>query len=248
MLRLSLFTALALFGLSAPAPADDKPPVPTSAKLTACTTGVDADARAATFTGSMPALKGTGRMAMRFRLYQRRGSAKRYRAVRVPGWGRWERSETGRPGLILTKRVSALLAPAAYRAKVSLRWYGADGKVQRTRTLTTPACNQPDPRPDLRLELLAAKPRDASTATYVLVIANRGAQTAPVFATELTVDDGAPVSADVGPLAGGGRERVEIVAPACASGETVTVRLDADHDVDTGEASQDVVRRPCPLR
>jgi hypothetical protein len=247
MLRLSLFTALALFGFNAPAPADDKPPVPTAAKLTACTTGADADARAATFTASMPALKNTERMAMRFRLYERRGSAKRYRAVRVPGWGSWERSETGRPGLILTKRVSALLAPASYRAKVSLRWYGADGKVQRSRTLTTATCSQPDPRADLRLELLAAKRRDAATATYVLVVANRGEQTAPVFAVELAVDDRASATRRVGPLAGGGRERVEIVAPACAAGETVTVRLDPGHAVDTSPASDGVVRRPCPL-
>jgi len=249
MLRLSLFTALALFGFSAPAPAETRPPVPQAAKLTACTTGVTADARAATFTASMPALSGTARMAMRFTLLQRRGSSKRYRTVRVPGWGRWERSETGRSGLILTKRVSALLAPAAYRARVALRWYDADGAVQRSRTLTTSTCTQPDPRADLHLALLAAKPGPgATTATYVLVVANRGAATAPVFDVELDVGDRTPATTRVGPLAGGGLDRVELVAPACASGETVTIRLDPGRTVDEGNRSDDVVRRSCPLR
>ena len=104
-------------------------------KSGACTTGADPAQRAATFTASMPALQGTDHMAMRFELLQRRGSATKYTVVKhVRGWGRWNRSQSGRPGLILTKRVGALLAPAAYRARVTMRWYRPDGSVQRTRT------------------------------------------------------------------------------------------------------------------
>jgi hypothetical protein len=134
-----------------------------SAKVAICTTGADPDARAAAFTGSMPATASSRRMQMRFQLQQRIGSSTRapFRKVAVPGWSAWVTSDPGRQGFVFTKRVEALSAPAAYRAAVTFRWLDARGHAQKTATRTTAACEEPDPRADLVLASLPGRARGA---------------------------------------------------------------------------------------
>jgi hypothetical protein len=125
------------------AAAQDRPPP--QARLISCTTGDTAGQRTAAFMASMPAIDGSTRMAVRFDLFERRAGDAEFRRVRLPAWGRWERSDPDRTGFIYTKRVRGLRAPAAYRARVRFRWYGPDGRLVRRATRLTPVCREPAP-------------------------------------------------------------------------------------------------------
>jgi hypothetical protein len=232
-------------GVASAAPAADKPPL--AAKVTACTTGTQPTARAATFTASMPAAKGTKRMSMRFRLLQRRGTKGPYRAVDVPEWAAVERSDPGRPGFIFTKRVANLLAPAAYKAVVRFRWYDKRGRIQREATRTTSACRQPDPRPDLRVGELTGTVRDKDSAVYEFVVRNDGRGVADAFGVELTIAGYVQTPVTLGPLAPGTRDKGRVVGPRCRPGDVVTIDVDSEGIVDEAVESDNVVDRPCPL-
>ncbi|MCW2983139.1 MAG: hypothetical protein JWR63_709 [Conexibacter sp.] len=243
----ALLALVAAAAAAAPAHAADK--VTLSAKLAACTTGADEAERAAVFTGSMPAASATKRMQMRFVLAQRTGAGPKgiYKKVVVPGWGVWEKSEPGRQGFVFTKRIEALAAPAAYRAVVTFRWYDAKGHAQRTATRTTPACEQPDPRPDLVFGGLDAVALANDTAAYSVSVGNDGHSDAVPFAVTVTVDGTTTDPVVLGPLAAGDRVSRTIAAPRCAPGSTITVTIDAANAVDESVESDDVVQRPCPL-
>jgi hypothetical protein len=245
MRRLLLIALVPLLAGGAAARAADRTPL--DARLTACETGGDPSARAATFTGSMPALTGTRRMQMRFALLQRRGAAGGYKPVDVPGWGAWERADPGRPGFILTKRVESLAAPAAYKAIVAFRWYDKKGRLQRESTRTTVACTQPDARPDLVLDSFTAARSGKDQAVYTVVVANQGRSTAGAFAVALSVDGTPTDPIALGPLDPGESAQGTVVGPPCASGGTVTIRLDPANVIDEADEADDVVERPCPL-
>jgi hypothetical protein len=128
---IACFAATVVTTAPAAARAAEQQRPPLQARLVSCTTGPTASARVAAFTASMPALARTARMWIRFDLLQRMPGEARFATVALPAWGRWERSQVGRAGFIYTKRVRALRAPGAYRARVRFRWYDARGGVQR---------------------------------------------------------------------------------------------------------------------
>jgi hypothetical protein len=235
---------LALGGTQAPALAADK--IPLAAKLSACTTGADPAARAATFTASMPAIDGTKRMAMRFDLLQRRGEAGPFVVIDVPNWGVWDKSEPGRPGFIFTKRVEALLAPAAYRAVVTFRWLDRKGRMQRTRTRTAGICEQPDQRPDLVLASFAAQPK-GQDAVYDVGVRNGGGSAAGSFTVVVTIDGKPQPPVAFGPLAPGEAANGQLVGPRCTPRSIVTIRVDAGGAVDESHEDDNVVQQACPL-
>jgi hypothetical protein len=226
--------------------------VPLSARVASCLTGADPDARAAAFTGSMPALSGTRRMQMRFGLQQRPGSSSRtrFKRVAVPSWSGWVTSDPGRQGFVFTKRVEGLTAPAAYRATVTFRWLDARGHTQKTRTRTTPVCEEPDPRADLVLASLSATALGGSgggQAAYAITVENDGLTEADPFAVTLTIDGRVSNPLTLGPIAPGAQATGSLAAPRCAPGSTITVTLDVAGTVDESVESDDVVERSCPL-
>ncbi len=80
-------TALLLAGLlPASAFAQERPRL--RVHLDLCRTGSAGAHRVAVFSGSMPAVAGTARMAMRFDLYERRSGARGFARVRLPALGR----------------------------------------------------------------------------------------------------------------------------------------------------------------
>lgn len=241
---IALLALCALAGTGGVAAAAARPSL--TAKLAACTTGVDPAGRAATFTGTMPALDGTDHMEMRFTLLQRRGMTGRFRPVEVPDWITPEQSEPGRPGFIFTKRIAHLLAPAAYRARIAFTWYAANGTVQRRARLTTSVCLQPDPRPNLVVGAVTAT-RDGGSATYGVEVSNDGGSTAPPFGVALAVGASALAPVTIGPLATGTAETAVLRGPVCAPGSTVVVSVDPGGVVDESRRDDDVVRRPCPF-
>jgi hypothetical protein len=242
-----LFIALLALAV-APAAARAAAAPPLGAKLTACTVGEDPASRAAVFTGSMPAAVGTKRMQMRFALQQRLTPDGPYKTLTVPGWGDWEKSDPGRPGFVFTKRVDSLAGPASYRAVITFKWLDRKGRTQRATRRTTPACDQPDPRPDLELGGLDATPgQTKDLAVYALVVSNDGRSTAGPFTVTLAVDGVVQPPLQLGPIPVGEREHGTIVGARCAPGSTVTVTVDAGDAVDESSEGDDVVQRPCPL-
>jgi hypothetical protein len=247
MRRTSVLIALLALAV-APAAARASGAPPLSAKLTACTTGEDASSRAAVFTGAMPAAAGTRRMQMRFVLQQRLTPQGPYKALTVPGWDDWEKSDPGRPGFVFTKRVESLAGPASYRAQITFKWLDRKGRAQRATRRTTPACDQPDPRPDVELGGLDATPgQTKDVAVYALVVSNDGRATAGPFTVTLTVDGVLQPPLQLGPIAVGEREHGTIVGARCAPGSTVTVTVDSSDAVNESSEGDDVVQRPCPL-
>jgi hypothetical protein len=249
MRRPTLIATLALLasGVGAAQASADK--VTLSAKTTTCTTGADDASRAAAFTGAMPAAAQTKRMQMRFVLLQRKGVGPKgtFKKIAVPGWAGWVKSDPDRQGLVFTKRVEALTAPAGYRAVITFRWVDGKGHVQRTTTRTTPVCEQPDPRPDLVLGGVDATATGKATAAYTVSIGNEGHSDAVPFAVTITVDGAVSDPVTLGPIAAGGRLTGTLAAPRCTPGSTITVTVDVADTVVESDESDNIVQRPCPL-
>jgi hypothetical protein len=249
MRRPTLIALLALLALGSGAAQASADKVTLSAKTTTCTTGADDASRAAAFTGAMPAGAQTKRMQMRFVLLQRKGAGPKgtFKKIAVPGWGGWVKSDPDRQGLVFTKRVEALTAPAGYRAVITFRWYDGKGRVQRTTTRTTPVCEQPDPRPDLVLSGVDAAATGKATAAYTVSIGNEGHSDAVPFAVTITVEGTVSDPVTLGPIAAGGRLTGTLAAPRCTPGSTILVTVDVADTVAESVESDDAVQRPCPL-
>jgi hypothetical protein len=237
---------LFLIALAAPTPsahasATQAPPL--AATLESCLTSSLPIQRVGTFVGSMPAA-GANRMRIRFDLERRRPAERRWRHIQAPGFGAWEDSDPGVAGLVFRKRVNGLPVPASYRALVRFRWIAADGSVMRRAEAHTPACVQPDLRPNLvpgaLTAILDAQP---GLGIYTLIVRNIGRSAAS--ASSVQVGAG---SAEVAPLAAGEQRAVTVIALACRPGEAIVARVDADRRVDEASERANSVRRPCPLR
>ena len=246
MRRIAL--CIAILALASPAAARAQAP-PLRAKLTACQTGPDAADRTATFTGSMPAIKGTKRMWMRFDLQRRSASGATFTTINVPGLGAWQKSAPGRSsGFVFNQRVQALSAPGAYRAVVRFRWYGKGGRLLRATKRETPVCTQPDQRPNLIAgNLDAARGPLPDQATYHLVVANDGRTAAGPFAVVLTIAGVDQPAQRPSGLAAGAKLTLTFVAPQCTPGSTLRFVLDAQREVQESSEADDIVDRPCPF-
>jgi len=128
-----LFLAIAC---ALPAAAQAQAP-PLRVRLVACRSGAASADRTATFVGSMPAVKGTKRMWMRFDLLARVPPQTGFEKIRAPKLGVWQKSVPGRvsSGFVFTQRVQGLTAPGSFRAQVRFRWYGSSGRLLRCSTL-----------------------------------------------------------------------------------------------------------------
>jgi hypothetical protein len=246
--RFALLIAFA--GLLAPSAAHAQAP-PLRAKVSSCLSGPDATDRVATFTGSMPAVKGTKRMSMRFDLQQRTPPSTSFKTLKVPGLGVWQKSAPGKStsGFVFNQRVQGLAAPGAYRVTVRFRWYGKAGKLLRSTSRKSPICTQPDQRPDLRAgELGAVLGPGPGQATYYLDVFNDGPADAGPFDVGLTVAGAEQPDVRVAAgIAAGSDTTLQFVGPRCAPGSTLRFTLDARDDVDEAVETDDVIDRPCPL-
>jgi hypothetical protein len=242
---LPLLLVLALAGCASPAhaaaPATDLPPL--KASLEACLTSPLPIERVATFVGSMPAIATAERMRIRFDLERRRPGERRWQRIKAPGFGTWERSEPNVAGFVFRKRVNGLWVPASYRARVRFRWLGADGRVVRRAQARTPACAQPDLRPNLVAgPLTAVLDAQPGLAIYALVVRNTGRSAAGAFGVR--VGSG---GAEVDALDAGEQRTVTVIALACEASESILVRVDADGRVEESRERGNTARRRCPL-
>jgi hypothetical protein len=219
------------------------PAATASAKPRAVVSACDRTHRTAAFEGRMDTLQDAARMQMRFRLQVSTPDAPLWSRVSVPGFSAWVTSDAGRTRYVYTKRVQALLAPAAYRVVVKFRWLDADGTVLRTAHATSRSCRQPDPRADLRVVSLGHPL--GSDGRYDITLRNAGRSDAGASVVRLALPDGTVLSADVPPIAPGSREDVFVSGPACRPGSTVTVTADATDAVDERDEAN-AFTLPCP--
>jgi hypothetical protein len=244
---LACIAAAAPLGAASPAAgAQQRPPL--QARLVTCTTGATPGARTATFTARMPALAATARMWMRFDLLQRAAGETTFTRVRLPEWGVWERADPGRSAFIFTKKVRALRAPGAYRARVRFRWYDAGGRIQRRTHRTTRTCRQPDPRPDVTAGALTLAPGiGPESATYLLTVTNSGRGAAGPFDVVLTAGGMPQPPVHVEGLAVRESRVLSLLGPRCGAGHTLRFVLDAAGAVEESDEADDVVDRDCPV-
>ena len=212
MRRLVLIACAGLLAL--PAAARPAAPPRASAQLNQCHAALDAAQRWAVFGGTMRSLRsGQDRMGMRFDLFRRARGSLVFRRVAAPGLGVWNRANPGVGRFKFRQKVENLSAPAAYRAVVSFRWIDAAGRVFARAQRVTPACSQPDLRPDLRI---VAVTRFAGA--YHVTVRNAGRSPARGFDVSLTVGGGPVVpSQTVGVLRPGDPPRtLDFGGPRCA--------------------------------
>jgi hypothetical protein len=217
------------------------------AALLECRRGLEAADREATFEGRMVRVDGTSRMQLRFTLEARDGERRGWTAVAAPELGAWLTSDPGVGRYVFTRRVRDLPAGATYRALVHFRWLDAGGNVLLRRRAASRACRQPDLRPDLRPgEPWVASAPDG-TARYLLPVGNRGRSPAGPFAVLVTIDGRPLPVASVPGLPARDERLVAVDGPPCAPGAVVSLRVDADGEVDERDENDNARERQCPL-
>jgi hypothetical protein len=223
---------------------------PLSAKVKTCATGADVPSRYAVFTGSMPRIAQATTLAMRFDLYVDVAGHGARRLKGVPNFGVWERSSPGAPGFVYDKRVDALDPLAAYRVRVSFRWYDAGGDVVRRATRTSGVCRQPDKRPDLQVTGIGFEPvpGDPLLTRYAVTVRNAGRGPVPassLVALRIGALPLAPLA--LAPLPSGAAATVVFTGPACLPGSVVEAVADAAKGIVEADERDDAAVRACPV-
>ena len=230
---------------AAPAHAGARPV--SSVGLRECHAAADATARYAIFRSEMRATGGSVRMAVRFDLLSQAAARSDVTTVSAPSLGEWISSAPGVDIFRYTKQVTNLTAPATYRARVSFRWYAADGHVLRRETRRTPACAQPDPRANLSVgDVRAERVSQPGIARYRVSLRNDGRAAAPAFDVALTVDGIAQPPVTIAGLGAGGDQTVSFVARRCRVGGTLALVVDPDNRVAESDEGDDERSLTCP--
>src|SRR5712691_4808364 len=169
--RLLVIACAGVLALSAAAQSASPPRA--SAQLDRCHASLDAAQRYAVFSAAMRSLRaGQDRMEMRFDVFRRAQGSLVFKRVAAPGLGVWNRANPGVGRFRFRQKVENLSAPAAYRAVVSFRWIGADGRVFARAQHVTVACAQPDLRPNLRIGSIKRSAVDSRQ--YLVTVRNDG--------------------------------------------------------------------------
>jgi CARDB len=230
--------------------------VPPRARLThfACQPALDPGNRSVSVRAVMRPLAGTQRLAVRFELLQRIGSAPPT-IVRAGDLGVWvspSNPTLGRlPGDVwrLDKTVIDLDAPATYQFRVLFRWTGPSGTVLGSAVRYSRKCRQPELRPDLAVTSLAVTPVAGSPSQdlYTAVIANRGLTAAGPFEVLFVPGGSAAATTDSIPFLGAGhRLTLSFTGPVCNPGDPPSVTADAAHEVDDYNRANNVATAVCP--
>jgi hypothetical protein len=229
MLRAALIaTALALAFPAAAAAAG-----PASVALIAC----QPRDRAAEFEARMDKVAGSARMKLRFALEARK-PGKTWRRVAAPELGSWRTADPATTRFISSRRVTALVGPAAYRALVRFRWVDARGRTVASALAHSRPCHQPDHRPNLKLQALSVEGGDA----YAVLVANTGRSASGPF--DLVVGGLATIA--VGSLEPGADTLVELEGPRCPRGAPVTATADPLDLIDERNEADNALTRACP--
>ena len=244
---LVLLVLLVLLAAAVPAAGAAVPRSAAKAVLADCERGDDDLDRAAVFDGQMRTLPGASRMQMRFTLQSRTPDTTRWSAVAAPGFGTWVGSAPGTSRYVYTKRVENLLAPASYRVLLRFRWLRSSGRALASAKRYSPACRQPDPRPNLVVSSLAVQPTGrAGRNRYVAFVRNTGRSAAAVSSLRVALDGTALPLAPVAALEPGEGVVVTVEGPACTEAAPVDANADAGEVVDERDEADNRFTRLCP--
>jgi len=242
MLRRCLFAAVAAVLVAA---------APAHASATArvvvlhCTKGLEPADRSVTFEGRIAAIPRARKMQMRFTLQARTPDAG-WAKVAAPGFRTWITAPRGLGLFLYDKTVDQLLAPASYRAVVDFRWRNAAGHVIRRARVTSRSCRQPDPRPDLTAGTLVVQPAaEPGKRRYTATLVNAGRGPAGPFEVDFTREGALLGSRLISGLEAGGQRTVAVPGVACTPGEQIAVVVDATHEVDESDETDNVLSVVC---
>ncbi len=214
-------------------------------KLDRCTiTGVSG--RSASFSSKMEGGSSAAALALRFDLYARplRGGA--WTAVKgVPKFGGWDRPSSR--SVVWSKSVGGLTAGRSYRVLVTHHWLSKRGRVIRRVVLPSPACDQPDTRPDLTASLVDSKPLGDRERRYTLMIRNLGFGAAKGFSVALRVDGVELPTVRVVSLGAGKSRLVNFTAASCSVGSKIQFEADFSKEIAESDESNNLVERACPV-
>jgi hypothetical protein len=210
-----------------------------------CTHGATPAERSVTFEGRIAPWGRSRRMQMRFTL-QARTPDQAWDKVTAPGFGAWITAPRGVGRYLYDKTVDDLLAPASYRAVVDFRWRDSSGRVVHTSRDTSRGCHQPDPRPNLTAGALSVQPAtQPGRRRYVATLVNAGKGDAGPFEVDVTREGTLLRSLQISQLAAGARRTVALSGPACTPGEQIAVVVDATHEVDESDETDNVLSVVC---
>jgi hypothetical protein len=244
--RLLVIACAGLLALSAAA--RSATPSRASAQLDRCHPSLDAAQRYAVFSGAMRSLgAGQDRMEMRFDLFRRARGSSVFKRVAAPGLGVWNRANPGVGRFKFRQKVENLSVPAAYRAVVSFRWIGADGRMFARAQHVTLACSQPDLRPNLRIASIKRSAVDSRQ--YFVTVRNDGASAAHSFEVSLSVGGVQVVpTRTVGLLRAGERTvpPLEFTGPRCTEGSPLVATADTGGAVAESNEADNGLTVACP--
>lgn len=245
---------VALAASPAPAPA----PPRAGARLVACKRAPLLAARVAVVGAWMRPLPFAQRMAVRLDLWQRLPGARWTQRTDVPGLGVWVSPSdpllgTGPADVFKYRQaVGRLAVPAAYRFRVTFRWSDAAGAVVRQTGITTATCRQPDLRPDLVLDGVAAapSPRGGALVRYAVTVRNAGRSAAPRSVVAATLPGDATPNQrtrSVPRLGPGESATVAFTGPGCAAGEQPAMFVvDPGNAVEEAREGNNELAAACP--
>ena len=219
--------------------------VPTKGTLEACHTGVNPLDRYAIFSAQVGRYTKTRTLQIRFDLLQRLPGAKTFRPIAAPGLGVW--SSSTKDVYRYRKTVAGLQAPGAYRAVVRFRWLAANGSVQRTAHRRTGICTQPDPGVNLLVGAVRAQSIGSGRDRYLVTIRNSGHADAGTFDVAFALNDASQPDETVEGLGAGASTTVTFTAPACGSGDQITVHVDPQGRVQQTDRTDDQKVVDCPV-
>lgn len=215
-----LVAATALGALAAPAQAAFP-----SVKVEECRTGKTPEMRYAAFLSRMRAVKGTERMAMRFRLLEHTPGSGEPRVVSAPSLNLWRKSRTGVRDFSYEQTIKGLSSGVTYSVSVQYRWYDADGDVIRRSKLESGTCVQDGDLPNLVLGAVRVAPGSSeNTAVYTVSVGNTGQGDAKSVPVSLIVDGKLLDTQTVSELKAGEFKSVRFNGPHCAKLRAVVDR------------------------
>jgi hypothetical protein len=252
---MKLLTMAGVIALAACAPAVAAAAPPRAAlRGFVCQPALDPPARAVSVQAVMRPLPGTQKLSVSFQLLITRKSHTPVAVVRAGDLGTWISPQDPtlgqQPGDIwrISKPVANLVAPAAYRFRVTFRWTGSDGRLLGAAVRLSAICVQPERRPDLLVKSItvrsiAGRP---SQDDYIALIRNAGATAAGPFGVLFAPAEGFPsTTLRVARLPAGGTLRETFVGPLCTSRNAPTVTVDPTDQVDDFNRANNSLTATC---
>jgi hypothetical protein len=206
-----------------------------SVKLVDCEPALDPLERTATFEARAKAAEDSERMQVRFTLQVHEDGLPGWRRVVADGFDTWLTSDEGVRRYTYAKTVQNLTSPASYRVQVRFRWLDEDGDVAARSRRTSPACKQPDMRPNLvpqAIDTALAPDPAGDLRRYAVTVRNLGRSAADPFAVALRVGDAELDPQVVFGLEPGQEQVVTFLGPACSAGDPLVATVDGGETVD----------------